>query len=131
MARLILRCTILSLVLACAERVAPAPLPSDAVPFGPPAVYAKWWREVEECSGLAAPVARIRWFAVPGAQSFLADGQKDYGVWIEHYRYIVLAEQHLDDSLVVRHEMLHDLLNRVDHPAGYFRERCGGLVFQP
>ena len=70
----------------------------------------------------------MRGFVVPGVDAFPADGRRDNGLWIDHYRYIVLAEAGLSDSLLVRHEMLHDLLDRADHPAGLFVERCGGVV---
>ena len=118
----------LAVAIACAERLEPAPLPPDAVPFGPPPVYAQWWADVEACAGRQAPAGRVRWFVVPRVESFVADGRRDNGLWIDHYRYIVLAESGLSDSLLVRHEMLHDLTGRVDHPAEYFVERCGGVV---
>jgi hypothetical protein len=117
-----------ALALACAERLEPAPLPADAVPFGAPPVYARWWADVEACSGRQAPLARVRWFVVPRVDAFIADGQRDSGLWIGRYRYIVLAESGLSDGLLVRHEMLHDLLDRAGHPAEYFTERCRGVV---
>lgn len=116
------------LVAACAERLAPVPLPAGAVPYGPPAEYARWWAQVEQCAGVSAPFARVRWFVVPAPQPLIADGQRDDGLWIEHYRYIVLAEPFVTDSFLVRHEMLHDLLGRVDHPPDFFVQACGGVV---
>jgi hypothetical protein len=41
---------------------------------------------------------------------------------------VVLASPFIDDPGVVRHEMLHDLLNRGDHPAEYFQGKCAGVV---
>ena len=70
----------------------------------------------------------VQWFVVRGADTFVADGRRDYGLWIAHYRYIVLGEGRIGDSLVVRHEMLHDLTGRLDHPAECFQQRCGALV---
>ena len=115
-------------ILACGDRFAPAPLPEGAVPFGPPPIYRTWWAQVEQCSGESAAISRVRWFAVRGSDSFVANGQRDNGLWIAHYRYIVLGEGRVSDSLVVRHEMLHDLTGSLTHPAEYFDRRCGGLV---
>ena len=113
---------------ACAERFMPAPLPAGALPYGPPPAYARWWAAVEQCAGVTAPFERVRWFVVPNGQALIADGQRDDGLWIEHYRYIVLAEGSVSDSLLVGHEMLHDLLGRVDHPPAFFYDACRGVV---
>jgi len=118
----------LIVVSACADRFALAPLPDGAVAFGPPPIYRTWWAQVEHCSGRTGAFSRVRWFVVPGADSFIANGQRDNGLWIDHYRYIVLGEGRVNDSLVVRHEMLHDLSGSLAHPTEYFAERCGGLV---
>jgi hypothetical protein len=113
---------------ACSDRFVPAPLPEGAVPFGAPPIYQTWWAQVEQCSGHSAAFGRVRWFVVPNADSFIAEGRRDNGIWIEHYRYIVLGESRIGDSLVVRHEMLHDLSGSLGHPAEYFRQKCGGVV---
>ena len=118
----------LALVSSCSDRFAPAPLPEGAVPFGPPPIYRTWWGQVEECSGEREAFDRGRWFVMPGVDAFVANGQRVNGLWIQHYRYIVLAENRLMDSLVVRHEMLHDLTGNVGHPPEYFQNRCGGVV---
>lgn len=116
------------LVAACAERLEPAPLPPDAAPFGPPPLYREWWAQVEACAGRSAAFQRVRWFVVPDGHALVANGQRDDGIWIERYRYIVLAEAWVNDGRLVRHEMLHDLLSRVDHPPEYFRQRCAEIV---
>lgn len=119
---------LIAIATACGDRFAPPPLPEGAIPFGPPRVYETWWKDVEECSAFHAPFRRVRWFVVPGEESFVVNGQRDNGLWIEHYRFIILAEARLYDSLVVRHEMLHDLSGSLDHPAEYFQQRCVGVV---
>ena len=96
--------------------------------YGPPPIYRTWWAQVEECSGKTGSFGRVRWFVIPGTDSFVANGQQVNGLWIEHYRYIVLAESRVSDSLVVRHEMLHDLSGSVTHPPELFDQRCAGLV---
>lgn len=121
-------CLVPLVLAACGDHFGPAPLPAGAVPYGAPASYLRWWQDVERCAGRSAAFDRVRWFVVPGADTFVADGRRVEGVWIEHYRYIVVAEPFMTDSLLVRHEMLHDVLNRVDHPAVYFGEACRGVV---
>ena len=61
------RAAILSLVvgMACGYMGDP-PLPPDAKPFVPPAVYTRWWAMVESCSGVERPLDKVQWYAVPG-----------------------------------------------------------------
>jgi hypothetical protein len=35
----------------------------------------------------------------------------------------------VEQGALVRHEMLHDLLGRGDHPAEFFQRRCGAVVY--
>ena len=115
--------------LACRDIVYREPtLPAGAEPFEPPAAYAEWWHQTEACSGREGDFRRVRWFVVPNADYFVVDGRHYEGMWYSHFHYIALASAYVSYGLVVRHEMLHDLLDRVDHPPEYFRDRCGGLV---
>jgi hypothetical protein len=70
----------------------------------------------------------VRWYVVPNSDYFVVDGKQYDGMWYSHFHYITLASAYLSSGLVVRHEMLHDLLDRTDHPPEYFRDRCAGLV---
>lgn len=108
--------------------LAPLVLPAGAVPFDAPAVYARWWADVEACSGRAGDLQRVSWFVVPNAKWFTIRGVAYDGYWFEYHHEIVLAAAHIEDSLVVRHEMLHDLLNDGQHPREYFVERCGAIL---
>jgi len=115
-------------LLAGCERIVDPALPSDAVPFVPPPVYARWWSETESCSGLSGSFASVKWDVVPSVAAFQLNGETVSGYWTEGSNSIVLAAGSRLDGQVVRHEMLH-ALNRVSgHPRADFLERCGGIV---
>jgi hypothetical protein len=116
---------------ACRELpLAPVPpeLPAGAESLTPLATYADWWRETEQCAGLQGDLSRVTWFVVPNRTSFVyGDGQYD-GYWWNGVHWILLAGEKVENGLIVRHEMLHELLGRGDHPAEYFQRRCGTVV---
>ena len=125
MRRLILA---LPLLAACETSVGPR-LPTKAEPFTPPAVYREWWALTEACSGLQGDFTRIGWFHVPGAESIpLPDGTLVNGRWDRVSNRIVLAGQSERFGDLVRHEMLHALLQAGGHPRDAFIGRCGGTV---
>ena len=118
----------LPLLAACETPIGPR-LPTNAEPFTPPAVYREWWALTEACSGLQGDFTRIAWFRVPGAESIpLADGTLVNGRWDRVSNRIVLAEESERFGDLVRHEMLHALLQGGGHPRDAFIGRCGGTV---
>lgn len=119
--------------LACDDGGISAPLvlPSGVIPFEAPAVYAQWWADVEACSGRTGDMERVNWFVVPNSKWFTIRGVAYDGYWFEYHHEIVLPSANVKDSLVVRHEMLHDLLNDGEHPREYFVERCGVVLGVP
>ena len=120
---------LMALVLAGACSSATDPLPRGALPLDPPAIYATWWEEVEGCAGKTADFAAVSWYYVPGEGGFSAGSKPDVvGVWRPAGNSITLAQYVVDNGLVVRHEMLHAILQRTDHPAEYFVDRCAVLV---
>jgi hypothetical protein len=91
-------------------------------PMRPPAVYREWWTKTEACSGLSGNFDRIEWSVVPG-NSFSCASGRCAGHWqSEHQIYI--ASDWTQNELVVRHEMLHDLLGRPGHPNPPFGHGC-------
>ena len=105
--------------------------PEGAVPLSRPAVYAEWWQDVEQCAGVTGDMDRINWYVVPcaeGETGFRCDVTAD-GVCAGEWRaphVIELAgpnrifpEGYADDEWTVKHEMLHDLLGRPDHPPAF------------
>ena len=93
----------------------------------PPASYARWWVDVEKCSGLTGEFARVTWYVVPAVASFSYRGTEANGLWWSTHD-IVVAGAVVTDSMVVRHEMLHDILGSPDHPYDYFLDKCWGIV---
>ena len=112
---------------ACDLPTAPG-FPADAVPFAPPAAYRTWWDMTAACAGVSQDFDRVRWFIVPGARSIPYDGAEYQGLWYRAGNRIVLAEQSMLRGGLVRHEMLHALIDEASHPREYYGERCGGLV---
>ena len=97
--------------------------PTNDKPYTPPAEYRKWFDETQACSGLTGNFDRIKWFVVDGTEFDCPSG-KCVGRWNSDHD-IFIASSWVDNELVVRHEMLHALLDREGHPLEYFRDRCG------
>lgn len=119
------------LSLGCGDAPTAPPLPDEAVPMRRPAVYAAWWRMVEACSGRRGDLARVRWFSAPApfeVDGQLYDGYWHRGDWLRGGDRIVLSTAWTPPGDLVRHEMLHALLRRGDHPRAAFVEACGGVV---
>ena len=97
--------------------------------FTPAAVYREWWALTEACSGLQGDFTRITWFRVPGAESIPRDdGTLVNGYWEGVSNRIVLAGNSERFGDLVRHEMLHALLQSGRHARDAFIGRCGGTV---
>jgi hypothetical protein len=97
----------------------------DAVgdqPMAAPDVYRTWWAKTEACSGLTGDFDRVQWEVVPGASFHCSSGQCA-GHWESDHR-IWIADQYLTNEMVVRHEMLHELLGHSGHPSPPFGEGC-------
>lgn len=97
---------------------------TNKTPFTPPAEYADWWAETEACSGLDGDMDRVAWYT---ATSITGDGKIASGRWSPPHD-VVLVLGYEDDGMIVRHEMLHDLLGGdPDHTASAW-EACAALV---
>lgn len=118
-----------ALCSAC-SRITDPPLPSGARSLTPPAVYQRWWRDTEACSGASGPLASVTWFYVPGASKIAFNQREVDGYWSFHGNQIVLAGDAIYNGQSVRHEMLHALLpkTRGGHPRSYFLGACAGIV---
>ena len=105
------------------------PLPAGAIPFVPPSIYQTWWHEVELCSGKTGDFEAVSWYYVPGPGGFPSGSNPDLvGLWQPQHNSITLAQFVREDSSVVTHEELHAILERADHPAEYFVQKCGSLI---
>lgn len=88
----------------------------------PPAAYVEWFAEVATCLGkrevaTAERFARIRWFA--GLEIHDGEGTGALGLWTRPNQ-ITIREDRIDARHVVKHEMIHDLLQDTQHPSPYF-----------
>lgn len=102
----------------CLDPFAP---PLGTKRFEPRGLYTEYWSAVEQCSGLRGQFDRIRWYAVP-ATPFICPTTAGYcyGLWREPHDIFV---ERTAPYLIVGHEMLHDLLQRTDHPPVF--RTCG------
>lgn len=117
----------LTLVGACTEPTGAIPFPDDAVEVAPSAPYARWWAMTQSCAGHARPMGLVTFYVVPRLS--IDDGNTRYaGYWFRDGNRIVLAQPYATDGAVVRHEMLHALLQRGDHQRVDFVDHCGGIV---
>jgi len=93
-------------------------LPPDAAETDPLADYEQWYAEVEECTGVEGDFDRVRWFEVPHDRWWdPVWEQYAIGTWRSPHD-IYVAEPHLGNEEVVKHEMVHDILG-------------GGLTYDP
>jgi hypothetical protein len=81
----------------------------------------------EACSGHSGDLRVVRWYRVPG-MGFLHEGQDVSGFWGSRPNRIVLADEAIDQGSVVRHEMLHALLQKTGHPRSQFLGACASVV---
>lgn len=109
----------LFLLAACGD----SPMGPNATPFDPPAIYRSWWVELEACSGLSGSIDGVRFYSAASLGGEL-------GHWYQDGNRIYLLESRTETEFAVKHEMMHALLQRGDHPPEYFAaDRCGSLWF--
>ncbi len=96
--------------------------PEQSAPLDPPAQFRDWWAKTEACSGRTATFERIHWYVVPGDSFDCPDG-RCVGRWEDDHT-IYIAASWVASELVVRHEMLHDLIDRSGHPDPPFGHGC-------
>lgn len=96
--------------------------PAEYSAFDPPAQYRVWWDSTEACSGRTGNFNRVHWFVVPGPDFKCPTGRCS-GRWEPEHR-IYLAEGWKEHEMVVRHEMLHELIGHAGHPNPPFGIGC-------
>ena len=105
---------------------APFAPPENAYAIAAPAEYAQAWQAVQRCAGRSGRFERIRWYAVRDRAIPCPSGQCS-GVWYPpHDIYVTEEYVHEPSYFVVRHEMLHDLLQVPDHPEVFCSCGLGG-----
>jgi hypothetical protein len=103
-----------------------ASLPLGSVQIAAPPVYAEWAQRTRSCSGMERSLSTVQFYVVPGVQTFPTKDGAKVGLWSREGKTdrIVIAGNYENHEMVVRHEMLHALLQREGHPADYFVNRC-------
>ncbi|HET8623274.1 MAG TPA: hypothetical protein VFM14_06905 [Gemmatimonadales bacterium] len=96
--------------------------PEGYQPMEPPPQYRAWFAETEACSGRAGNFDRLVFHVVEG-ESFECPSGRCVGRWNDNH-HIYIASAYVNNELVVRHEMLHDLLGRPGHPDPPFGNGC-------
>ena len=96
--------------------------PEGDQPLAPPPVYSEWWAKTEACSGLTGNFYRVQWSVIEGS-SFPCSSGQCAGHWTTSH-HIFLAGDWQMDEMVVRHEMLHELIGKPGHPNPPFGQGC-------
>lgn len=108
------------------------PIPGGAIPYAAPPIYRTWWQEVEACSGVAGNFDAVSWYVVPNVGAFTVGSDTAIaGYWQPYHHSITIAGFYTNYALVVRHEELHAILHRTDHPPEYFLQKCANIVAPP
>ncbi|MHB1329520.1 MAG: hypothetical protein ACYC2K_15085 [Gemmatimonadales bacterium] len=102
-------------------------LPVGAVRMVADAEYQAWFARTQQCSGLNGQIDEIQWFVVPGVETFETSAGAKVGMWEKTggVARITIAGNYARHEMVIRHEMLHHLLDREGHPGEFFTDRCG------
>lgn len=90
-------------------------------PLAPLETFAAWWSATEECSGRRGDLAKVRWYSASG---ITYNGVFARGVWLPPHD-IVLISGYEEEEEIVRHEMLHDLLEGDSDHTSVHWTRCG------
>ncbi len=101
-------------------------LPVGATEIPVPAAYSQWHARTQACSGLSGDFSTIKFYVVPGVETFSTTQGQKVGEWTSDgtTSRIVIAGNYRDHEMVVRHELLHSLLRKEGHPPEYFVDRC-------
>lgn len=111
---------LLLLLAACESFTAP----TGAYLFTPPdSLFSAHWQAMEACSGLTGDWRRITWYAVPADFIVHPDAPRALGIWAPPHTIYLVESVIEGPGGEVPHEMLHDLLQRPDHPTDFVS--CG------
>lgn len=100
------------LLVGCLDAFSPA----GAVQWTPPAIYRTWWAAIESCAGIQADFDRVEWYVVPGSSYACPAYEGQCQGWWQPPHTIYMAQDQTNNRVLAEHEMLHDLLQRGDHP---------------
>jgi hypothetical protein len=88
-------------------------------------LYAEWWAKTEACAGRKRDMATVTFYAVDASDGRIKLNQTvAHAWWVRNGNRIYLPANALGEEWLVRHEMLHALLQRGSHPARQFVRAC-------
>jgi hypothetical protein len=102
--------------------------PPNAVLVQPRPEYRIWWEVVESCSGHTRDFDAVRWYRVPIGEGLNVSGENAAGAWFADENSIAIGDGWRTVGSLVRHEILHAILQMGSHPPEYFRDACGDEV---
>ena len=114
-------------LLASCEHLVDPPLPAGAVRFTPPPVYSVWWEMTKSCSGINRSLESVDWYEA-GGNGFSINGELVSAYWSAAGNQIILHSSVVRNGQIVRHEMLHALVQSKGHSREAFIAACGGVV---
>src|ERR1700722_8172248 len=109
----------------CSDTLGP---PVGAVRFTPPAHFRVWWQVAEACAGRSGDFDAVSWYTVPASDSFSLEGQTVNGAWNQDGNKIALGAGQMQNGQLVRHEMVHAIMQSGDHPRDIFLDQCADVV---
>jgi hypothetical protein len=93
--------------------------------YRPPARYATFWKTLEGCARRKGDFSSITWFKAPVV---FVDGVDYQAYWFRKWNRVVLRSDKVDDDVLIKHEMMHALVQTSDHPLAFFDGPCGKLI---
>lgn len=113
--------------LACSDsstRVFGPFIAEEVRPIEPATIWFRWYGQTEECVGTDGRFARIEWFAAGSIVN--GDSQTRHDAFFRPPNKIFLEGGRAADENTIRHEMVHELLDKIDpdhtHDNAAFRE---------
>ena len=104
--------------------------PEGAAPIEIPAAYRQAGAELEQCAQRSANLEPIRFWKVKGETFACPKGPVCAGRW-QSPHHVYIAERWIDNPSLVKHEMLHDLLNTGEHPVAIFGPEGCNVLWDP
>ena len=118
----------LCLATAACRDVFEPEFPPNAALVQPPPEYRVWWEVVESCSGYTRAFDAVRWYRVPIGRGLTVSGETAAGAWFAGKNSIAIGDGWRAVGSLVRHEILHAILQTGSHPDEFFRDACGDEV---
>lgn len=88
-------------------------------------LYQEWWAKTEKCAGVRGDMSQVTFYAVDSPTGAISLGTEvAHGWWIREGNRIYLPANALSEEWLVRHEMLHALMQRGSHPNDMFVDAC-------